>query len=147
MGGRYGFTLMEVLVAVAICGISLGVALSGLSQGHRAVERAMLMKKAGLATRLAIMEISSRENATRLKEGEEIEGEIRGLNGWHYMVEVQELRVRVVEDGNSTAYPEDISIKAPGPEQEETVEVNGLKEVKLKITGPGGSSFTVVSWR
>ena len=142
MGGVKGFTLMEVLVATAICGIALGVALSGLSQGHRAVERAMLMRDAGLALRLAMMDLSSSEKQARLKEGAEIEEEIKGLAGWRYEVVVKALEVQVEEEGNSTE-----GVHQGGTDAKEAVEVQGLREIPLRLTGPDGRSFSMVSWR
>jgi len=126
-----GFTLIEVLVATAICGIALGVALSGISQGHRSMARAALMEDVGRAAGLVMHQMA-------LKDGnEEIEGEIDGMPGWRYSVEFQDL-VLNIKEVNAT---DERAEKDQGP-----IEIQDLEKRIVKIIPPRGREFQIVSW-
>ncbi|OCC16305.1 hypothetical protein DBT_0122 [Dissulfuribacter thermophilus] len=128
-----GFTLMEVLVATAICGIALGIALSGLSQGHQSNMRAVLMEEAGRAARLVMHKTSSLNQES---SKEEMEGEIEGMEGWSYSVNYDDLNVRIKDTSS-----------VDQEEEEKVFEIDELKKMTIKIFSPKGRIFTIVSWR
>ncbi len=139
--GDRGFTLMEVLVAVAICGISLGVALSGLSQGHRATERALSMERAGGAMEMALLKLASMEDED-LEMGRALEGEIPGMEGWKYSVEVRPLSIKLVQEDNDTEEGED------GLDREDNVfQDEELQEIEVKVLDPRGHSYSLILWQ
>ncbi len=80
-----GFTLMEVLVAVALVGISIGVILSGFALGHRQALRGALAKEAAQLAEGLLQELSSAERPL-----EEESGEFEGHPGWRYEIAVEE---------------------------------------------------------
>ena len=136
-----GFTLMEVLVATAICGIALGVALSGLSQGHRATQRAILMEQAGQALRLVKMRISSEEFQGLLADQGMIEDEIDGLDGWSFKISTEDLVIRLKRVSNAT------DEKAEEEDAPEPITMDDMKEISIQLTDPQGRTFHVVWWR
>lgn len=127
-----GFTLMEVLVATAICGIALGIALSGLSQGHQSYMRALLMEDAGTAARLVMHKTSSFNQDS----SDEMEGEIEGMEGWSYSVSHDDLSLRIKDTSSIDQ-----------EEEEKVFEIGELKKMTIKIFSPQGRVFTIVSWR
>lgn len=136
-----GFTLMEVLVATAICGIALGVALSGLSQGHRATQRAILMEQAGQALRLVKMQISSQEFQGLLAHHGMIEDEIDGMDGWSFKVSTKDLVIRLKRVSNP------MDEKTEEEDAPEPVTMDHLKEISIQLKDPQGRTFHVVWWR
>ncbi len=140
-GGNRGFTLIEVLVAVAICGIALGVALSGLSQGHRATERALSMERAGRAMQMALLALASKEDED-LDQGVALEGEIPGMEGWEYRVEVGPLSLKLTHEAKDTDEGEET-----GETEEETIEDEALKELKVEVVDPKGRTYSMVMWQ
>ncbi len=67
-----GFTLLEVLVALAILGIGLGVVFQGIGQGLRLRGESADNVRLSLATERLLGELVERESApTELEEGEE----------------------------------------------------------------------------
>ena len=120
-----GFTLMEVLVATAIVGIGLGVALSAISQGHRQAFRGDMARQAAIIGEQILRGLS----AQSLSMSQE-EGEVEGYPGWHYRLEVTDTTIMV---------------SAKGIEPVE-IEEHGLRELILHIKPPGSSrEFTMRS--
>ena len=132
---------MEVLVATAICGIALGVALSGLSQGYRATQRAILMEQAGQALRLVKMRISSEEFQGLLADQGMIEDEIDGLDGWSFKISTEDLVIRLKRVSNAT------DEKAEEEDAPEPITMDDMKEISIQLTDPQGRTFHVVWWR
>jgi prepilin-type N-terminal cleavage/methylation domain-containing protein len=89
---KKGFSLMEVLVATAITGIALGIALSGISLGHRQTFRGKLALEAA-----SIAEVVLMENKEKLSTFSTIAGDVNGYPGWTYKIEFKEIFVDGVE--------------------------------------------------
>jgi prepilin-type N-terminal cleavage/methylation domain-containing protein len=122
-GTEAGFTLIEVLVATAITGISLGVLMSTIAQGHRQAFRGDMERQAGMIA-VRIM-----QQAAIDRDIQESSGEIEELPGWHYSMELREPDIEITDNIN------------------ETVEVNieGLSELVLTITPPNNGRAFVIS--
>ena len=112
-----GFTLLEVLVALAILGIGLGVVFQGISQGLRLRGESADNVSLSLVTERLLGNLVEREAApTELEEGEE--------SGCRWRLEPVEGAVVPGEVTGSAAAPEHRG--AP------------LVEVRLTVTTPSG---------
>jgi prepilin-type N-terminal cleavage/methylation domain-containing protein len=115
-----GFTLLEVLVALAILGIGLGVVFQGISQGLRLRGQSVDSVRLALVTERLLGDLIEREAApTEPEEGEE--------SGCRWRLEPLERAV------------------APGGVSETTVAPGQrgapLVEVRLAVTAPSGRSW------
>jgi prepilin-type N-terminal cleavage/methylation domain-containing protein len=115
-----GFTLLEVLVALAILGIGLGVVFQGISQGLRLRGQSVDSVRLALVTERLLGDLIEREAApTEPEEGEE--------SGCRWRLEPLERAV------------------APGGASETTVAPGQrgapLVEVRLAVTAPSGRSW------
>lgn len=124
MNGVKGFTLIEVLVATAIMGISLGVLLSGIAMGHREAFRGDQAKQASLVAEDLLEGL--RQTDGSFAPGK---GPVAGYPGWSYSLEVQDAAFTVHSDEMGTK-----GLDAPD-----------LKEVTLTVIPPGDSAPFVLT--
>ncbi len=114
-----GFTLMEVLVAVALVGISIGVILSGFALGHRQAARGILAKEAAQLAERLLYELSSEERP--LENGT---GDFEGHPGWKYEITLDDVQLTILSaDG--------------GEEAPIIIDDDNLQKVNLTIIPPG----------
>ncbi len=143
--GKRGFTLIEVLVAVAVVGISLGTLMLIFSQGHRIAYRAELSAK---AARGAEQLLKAWAAGTGYPASEK--GEIEGIEGWSYEFAVSEdvpiIRIGPVSQGLESNLEGGVT----GPEElegaMEGVEPEGLRLATLKLFPPTGSTPFVLEF-
>jgi len=135
-----GFTLIEVLVATAIMGISLGVLLSGFAQGHRQAFRGDMAREAAYIAESVLYglphEFRGQMSDVRrrmsdigsLSSGEE---DVEDHPGWSYKVEVRDLVLKItVQD-----------------QEEKEIEVPEMKELVLTVHPPyNAHPFVLISW-
>ncbi len=89
--GELGFTLLEVLVALIILGISFGVVFQTLSQSRKISWRSdELMAASRIAHNLLL---DSRLTDTALQEGE-VEEDVAGEEGWKFSFSAQPLALK-----------------------------------------------------
>jgi prepilin-type N-terminal cleavage/methylation domain-containing protein len=120
-----GFTLIEVLVATAIMGISLGVLLSGFVQGHRQAFRGDMARKAAYIAESVLYGLP--DDLKFMSSNEEI----KEHPGWRYKIEIRDLVLK---------------IKIQGQEEKE-IEIPELKELVLTISPPHNTHpFILTSW-
>lgn len=121
-----GFTLLEVLLAVAITGAALGVLLSGIVQSHRMAFRGVVVQEAASV-------------AAELLRRFQYEGYVqeegvpcRGHEGWTYTLEIHDLSVKSREEGGG---------------EERLIDSPGLREARLVVRPPrGGPPYVVTMW-
>jgi prepilin-type N-terminal cleavage/methylation domain-containing protein len=119
-----GFTLIEVLVATAIMGISLGVLLSGFAQGHRQAFRGDMAREAAYIAESVLYGLP--HELESLSSSEE---EVEDHPGWSYKVEIQDLVVKMAD------------------QEEKEMEVPELKELVLTVQPPyNAHPFVLTSW-
>lgn len=112
-----GFSLLEVLVALAILGIGLGVIFEGISQGLRVRGAAAESVRMALVAERILGELPEREAApTDVEEGEE--------SGCRWRLEIA--------DGAGGP------VAAAGAAGADPVPPDSLVEVRLTVTGPSG---------
>lgn len=132
-----GFTLLEVLVAMAIVGIALGVLLSGLSLGHRLTLQGDTARQAASLAPDILREV--RKELQDLAPREE---EIEGHPGWHYRLEIGDVLVRISTPslGNQASIVSDDEIA-------QEIEVPELLELTLILLPPGRAApFVLTTW-
>ncbi|GEM_PF-6268977 len=117
-GKPAGFTLMEVLIAITITGIALGVIMSVLAQGHRQVYTAALHRKAGEVASIIFAQVQPSWQPERLSKS----GGIEEYPDWSYQIERD---VTVVTDENMEF-------------GEREFEVEELEEVRITVLPPEG---------
>ena len=123
-----GFTLIEVLVATAIMGISLGVLLSGFAQGHRQAFRGDMAREAAYIAESVLYGLSH-----ELESLSSIEKEVEDHPGWSYKVEVRDLVLKIT--------PQDQD------QEEKEIEISELKELVLTIQPSyNAHPFVLTSW-
>ena len=123
-----GFTLIEVLVATAIMGISLGVLLSGFAQGHRQAFRGDMAREAAYIAESVLYGLSH-----ELESLSSIEKEVEDHPGWSYKVEVRDLVLKIT--------PQDQD------QEEKEIEIPELKELVLTIQPSyNAHPFVLTSW-
>ncbi len=121
-----GFTLIEILVATAIMGISLGVLLSGFAQGHREAFRGDMARKAAGVAESVLYKLSSEPGSLSASKGE-----IEDHPGWSYEIEIRNLVIKMVTQG----------------QEEKGLEVPELKEYILTIHPPyKAHPFVLTGW-
>ena len=121
-----GFTLIEILVATAIMGISLGVLLSGFAQGHREAFRGDMAKKAAGIAESVLYKLSGEPGS--LSPGR---GEIEDHPGWSYEIKIRDLVVKIAAQG----------------QEEKGLDVPELKEYVLTIHPPyKAHPFVLTGW-
>jgi len=121
-----GFTLIEVLVATAIMGISLGVLLSGFAQGHRQAFRGDMAREAAYIAESVLYGLSH-----ELEPLSSIEEEVEDHPGWSYKVEVRDLVLEIT----------------PQDQEEKEIEIPELKELVLTIQPPyNAHPFVLIGW-
>ena len=122
-----GFTLIEVLVATAIMGISLGVLLSGFAQGHRQAFRGDMAREAAYIAESVLYGLSHELEPLSSIEEEEVEDH----PGWSYKVEVRDLVLEIT----------------PQDQEEKEIEIPELKELVLTIQPPyNAHPFVLIGW-
>ncbi|MGB9712182.1 MAG: type II secretion system protein [Dissulfurimicrobium sp.] len=120
-----GFTLIEVLVAIAIVGIALGVILSSIAMGHREAFRGDQAREAAEIAGDILRDLG--DGGGSITAGS---GKVEGHPGWSYSI--------VVRDAAVTLQNEDMG--------EKDLDTPGLVEVVLKIFPPGnGAPFVLAS--
>jgi len=125
-----GFTLIEVLVATAIMGISLGVLLSGFAQGHRQAFRGDMAREAAYIAESVLYGLP--HELESLSSSEE---DVEDHPGWSYKVEIRDLVLKI------TAQDQDQD------QEEKEIEVPELKELVLTVQPPyDAHSFVLTSW-
>ena len=119
-----GFTLIEVLVATAIMGISLGVLLSGFAQGHRQAFRGDMAREAAYIAESVLYGL-----ANELESLSSSEEDVEDYPGWSYKVEIQYLVVKMAD------------------QEEKEMEVPELKELILTVQPPyNAHPFVLTRW-
>jgi len=114
-----GFSLLEVIVALAILGIGLGVVFEGIAQGLRVRGAAAESVRIALVAERILGELPEREAApTTVEEGEE--------SGCRWRLELV--------DGKGGAVAATGAAAEPAPP-------DSLVEVRLTVTGPSGRSW------
>jgi prepilin-type N-terminal cleavage/methylation domain-containing protein len=122
-----GFTLIEVLVATAIMGISLGVLLSGFAQGHRQAFRGDMAREAAYIAESVLYGLATNELASLSSSEEDVEDH----PGWSYKVEVRDLVLKITAQD----------------QEEKEMEIPELKELVLTVQPPyDAHSFVLTSW-
>ncbi len=120
-----GFTLLEVLVAVAIVGAALGVFLSGLTQSHRQAYRANLVREAASIAGELIRQLKD-EGFPPVDRSA-----VEGHEGWNYQVEKKELTVKIIAESG----------------EERTLDATDMREVRLTLHPPQGAApFVLTMW-
>ena len=121
-----GFTLIEVLVATAIMGISLGVLLSGFAQGHRQAFRGDMAREAAYIAESVLCGLPH-----KLESLSSSEKEVEDHPGWSYKVEVRDLVLKIT----------------PQDQEEREIEVPELKELVLTVHPPyNARPFVLTGW-
>ena len=121
-----GFTLIEILVATAIMGISLGVLLSGFAQGHREAFRGDMARKAAGIAESVLYKLSSEPGS--LSPGRR---EIEDHPGWSYEIEIRDLVIKMATQG----------------QEKKGLEVPELREYVLTIHPPyNAHPFVLTGW-
>lgn len=87
MGNKRGFTLLEVMIAIAILGVALTVILQLFAQGLDSAERSGEYSKAVLYAKEKMEELIAMDD---LAEGEE-SGEFDDVYRWHSEIKPAEL--------------------------------------------------------
>ncbi len=120
-----GFTLIEVLVATAIMGISLGVLLSGFAQGHRQAFRGDMAREAAYIAESVLHGLATNEPESLSSNEEDVEDH----PGWSYKVEVRDLVVKMAD------------------QEKKEIEVPELKELIFTVQPPyNAHPFVLTSW-
>ncbi len=123
--GERGFTLLEVLVATAIIGISMGVLMSGLAQSHRQAYRGKLAMEAASVAQDLLRRFQEKGFP------DAADAPVEGREGWHYQTKVQDLTIKV---------------RTGGMEQKE-LDVSDLREFTLTIHPPENAApFILTMW-
>ena len=121
-----GFTLIEILVAMVIMGISLGVLLAGFAQGHREAFRGDMAREAAGIAESVLYKLSSEPGS--LSPGN---GEIEGHPGWNYKLEIRDLVIKIARQG----------------QENRGLEVPELREYVLTIYPPyNARPFVLTGW-
>jgi prepilin-type N-terminal cleavage/methylation domain-containing protein len=141
--GKRGFTLIEVLVAVAVVGISLGTLMLIFSQGHRIAYRAELSAEAACGAERLLKAWAA---GTGYPASEQ--GQIEGLEGWSYEFAVSE-DAPIIGIGPVSPGFESISEAGAAGSEElgdamEGIEPEGLRLATLKLFPPTGRSSPFV---
>lgn len=118
VGDQTGFTLMEVLIAITITGISIGVIMSVLAQGHRQLHVASLHRKAGEVANIIFAQVQPSWQPERLSKA----GDIESYPDWTYQIE---RGVTIVEDEEITYGVREF-------------EIEELEEIKITVLPPEG---------
>lgn len=117
--GEYGFTLLEVIIALAILGIGFALAMELLASGVRSVRASEDYTQAVLLARQKMAEIA----ATRSLDGSADAGEFSG--GFHWVSEVQPLPQE--EDLPAQLYQVRVRIAWPGRRGEKSLDLYTLR--------------------
>ena len=105
---RSGFTLLEVLVALIIVGISLGAVFQAFSQSKRISWRSdERMESARIAQN--ILADSSLIDAAIREEGKE--EDVEGENGWRYTITVHPLELESEDEETPLEIPSMLNLK------------------------------------
>ncbi len=105
--GDWGFTLLEVLVALLIIGISLGVVFQSFSQAKRISWKAdEKMERVRIAQNLFADSTLIREV---LREREK-DGDVPDETGWRYSIRVEPLVLESEEDNQPIKIPSMVSL-------------------------------------
>ena len=108
----YGYTLLEVIVAMLIVAMSLGAVFQNLSQSNRTAIRSERNLK---AVRLANNLFNDMEVLNTIMPGEVVEDKIIGEGNWYYRFSAESL---VLKTASEDGLP---------------IEINGLKKIILCI--------------
>ncbi|MEA3386255.1 MAG: type II secretion system protein [Thermodesulfobacteriota bacterium] len=122
-----GFTLIEVLIATAIMGISLGVLLSGFAQGHRQAFRGDMAREAAYIAESVLYGLATNELESLSLSEEDVEDH----PGWSYKVETRDLVLKITAQD----------------QEEKEIEIPELTEFVLTVRPPyDAHSFVLTSW-
>ncbi|MDA8163372.1 MAG: type II secretion system protein [Desulfobacteraceae bacterium] len=124
MNGIRGFTLIEVLVATAIMGISLGVLLSGIAMGHREAFRGDQAREAALVAGDLLQNLRKADGS--FSPGK---GPVTGHPGWSYSLQIKDAAFMMSSEGMGAK-----ELDAPG-----------LEEVVLSVIPPGDQAPFVLT--
>ncbi len=140
-----GFTLMEVIVATAICAIAIGVAMAGITQNYRATLRAMQIKDFGMAAKIVYYEILPSLDTLN---NEYLDGEITGMeDGWRYEI----ISTPLMMEFEPVASSEDVlgadDAKVPFQNEEDKaqkviIEDDNMREVTIKVISPSNKALS-----
>ncbi|MEA1866495.1 MAG: type II secretion system protein [Thermodesulfobacteriota bacterium] len=129
-----GFTLIEVLVATAIMGISLGVLLSGFAQGHRQAFRGDMARQAATIAESVLYGM-----ANELESLSSSEEDVEDHPGWSYKVETRDLVLKITAQDQDQDQDQD--------QEEKEIEIPELKELVLTVQPPyNAHPFVLTGW-
>ncbi len=103
-----GFTLLEVLVALIVLAMSLGVTFQALSQSGRISWKADRYVE---ATRIAQNLLSDTEWVRQAIKDKDRQGELKGEDGWRYSVTVEPLTLKMTEEEDAVEIPSMITLR------------------------------------
>ena len=132
-----GFTLMEVLVSVAVVGICLGTLLVIFSQGHQMAFKSQLAKEAAKGARLLIRSWKAEGYPSEEK------GDVPGLDGWRFQftAAAEPPVIQLIPAAGLSSSGEELYQEADGGAQV-IVEPEDLRLARLKLIPPdSGSPF------
>lgn len=105
---RSGFTLLEVLVALIIVGISLGAVFQAFSQSKRISWVSDERMECGRIARNILADSSLLESAIK-EEGKE--GNVEGEDGWRYAITVHPLEIALEDEETPLEIPSMVNLK------------------------------------
>lgn len=117
--GEYGFTLLEVIIALAILGIGFALAMELLASGVRSVRASEDYTQAVLLARQKMAEIAATRSLDRSADAGEFGG------GFHWVSEVQPLPQE--EDLPAQLYQVRVRIAWPGRRGEKSLDLYTLR--------------------
>jgi general secretion pathway protein I len=103
-----GFTLLEVLVALIVLAMSLGVTFQALSQSGRISWKANRYEE---ATRIAQNLLADTEWVRQAIKDKDRQGELKGEDGWRYSVSVEPLTLKMNEEEEAVEIPAMIALR------------------------------------
>jgi prepilin-type N-terminal cleavage/methylation domain-containing protein len=103
-----GFTLLEVLVALIVLAMSLGITFQALSQSGRISWKADRYSE---AARIAQNLLADTDWVRQAIKDKDRQGELKGENGWRYSVTVEPLTLKMDEEEGPVEIPSMITLR------------------------------------
>jgi general secretion pathway protein I len=108
LGASPGFTLLEVLVALIVLAMSLGVTFQALSQSGRISWKADRYSE---AARIAQNLLADTEWVRQAIQDKDHQGELKGEDGWRYSVTVEPLTLKMDQEEEAVEIPSMITLR------------------------------------
>ena len=103
-----GFTLLEVLVALLIMGVSLGVVFQAFSQSKRISWKSEEKMECG---RIAQNILNNSAIIGSALKQEKMDGLVKGEEGWHYTITVHPLEIESEEETTRITHQSMVDLK------------------------------------